>query len=778
MTKRRKRNKKPVLIILMAAMLVLLIGAAASVYFFLWKPAENLYLTTIESAQASPYEEANRTIDSAINALEGNLFSKDYIRNLVEMKENLRIKEFEKALDEGDFDRAAVLAEGLPSEYGKRHQEAVSQREEELRREKEELQREMERKIEEAYLSAEQLEQDGKDEEAEQAFLALGDYRDAKERAAIVRERIELNQARAVFTGYNYLEAAAALNALGTEQAKKEAEEMLIARENRRVQIREEAKSRLAAGAWHIAAAGTDSCWISGDARFAEAPDSADRVFSGLTNVFFVKDGKVYPAGETFGDEEKIAALTDVVDIASGITHGVFLSSNGRVTGVGSNGFGRLEVDRWLKIQDVAAGAWHTVGLELSGYVVACGNNDHGQCNVSEWETITAVAAGLWHTVGLKEDGTVVACGDNSYGQCEVSDWTDILSVACGACYTVGLKEDGTVVACGDNSAGQCEVSEWTEVAAIAAGAYHTAGIRLDGTLVVCGIAPEELPQNVSVMETGWDGEPQKAVESIKNTEAKAYIEGKDSELGPWLYLDQNGAVTIFLDDTEERTPFRLDMIAKAGHLPEGRVTNPEASGNVIRMITELPEIQARKANAVVAFTGDYIGYTSNRKAVMIRNGITYYNRDETTTLAIMPEGTLNVYAKGETNAEKLVSQGVKDSFSFGPLLLNNGAIVYNKGDTVITMRVVFGYTDPYHYVTLVTQRDRLKQMSYMMTAEVMKRYGVKVAYNLDGGHSTSLVFMGKELSLLGKDGKKHTNIRGLSDIIIFLQNKEVQPLE
>ena len=61
---------------------------------------------------------------------------------------------------------------------------------------------------------------------------------------------------------------------------------------------------------------------------------------------------------------------------------------------------------------------------------------------------------------------------------------------------------------------------------------------------------------------------------------------------------------------------------------------------------------------------------------------------------------------------------------------------------------------------------------------KVCERYGCRAAYNFDGGHSTSLVFMGQELSLLTLADTPHGNIRGLSDIVIFLQNDAVQPKE
>ena len=45
------------------------------------------------------------------------------------------------------------------------------------------------------------------------------------------------------------------------------------------------------------------------------------------------------------------------------------------------------------------------------------------------------------------------------------------------------------------------------------------------------------------------------------------------------------------------------------------------------------------------------------------------------------------------------------------------------------------------------------------------------MAYNLDGGHSSSLVFMGLELSLVStRSNWKYNNIRGLSDVVMFLE--------
>ncbi len=699
--------------------------------------------TALETSEQAPYTEAKAALEQTIETLNGKWGTDRKIFELQEKSDALDAAEIKRAIDAKELDYAAELLQKLDRErYAKLYEES-------------------------AYRIADTLERMGDDRDALSAFLALGTVRDAQQRAAAIQERLDFLAAQGVFTGSNFDEAIAALYALGTEngeQAAKQLEKQKAALKN---ELRKKAQGRIGAGAWHTAAIGITP-WIAGDKRYSDAPEAADRIVSGLTSLLFLQDGKVICAGETYGAAEEIASYTDVVDAASGLNHALFLHADGTVSGVGSRAFGRLETADWTEIVSVAAGAWHSAAVRADGTVLACGGNEKGQCEVSAWSDVAFVSAGLWHTVGLKTDGTAVACGDNTYGQCDVSDWTDLVAIVCGACHTVGLKSDGTVVACGDNAAGQCAVSTWTDAAAIAAGAYHTVAVRLDGSTVSAGLLPQALPEE-PLFDSIWTCETIEQPEP-EHAEAKPYIEGEDADYGPWLYLDPYGAVLICIDDSEPHMPFRADLLATKNALPGGRVTNPEATGTVIRMETELPYEQAQKHRAVLAFTGDYIGFTANRKGVMIRNGIVYYDRSETNTLAILPDGTLKVYQKGEINAKQLLQMGVRDSFSFGPVLVENGKSVADPKSDTVTMRVVFGYGDPYHYIVAVAERDRALQMTYTMVAQVCENYGCRTAYNLDGGHSTSLAFLGRELSLISlTDGRPHHNYRALSDIIVFL---------
>lgn len=746
--------------------------AAGGYLLYQYRDAESVARYALSAMESGTFESTYSGRDASF-ALRENMFGDRFVDEVDAKVRELTEAEILRRIDRKDFDGARellpVVAEDRQAELTLLMDERIAAIEaaqaEELARAK-------------AYAAAVALEAQGKNAEAYEAFLALGDYQMSADHAASLKVKLDFAAAAAVFTGENYEEGIAALLALGTAEGNAEAERLTeewqesLAR--RRAAIYANAQGRLSAGLWHTAAAG-DAPFLAGDARFGAAPEAADKVVSGPTAVYYLKDGRVIHTNETFGAPETVAAFDDVIDAAAGPAHGLFLHENGRVTGLGSASMGRLDVDRWNHITGVAAGAWHSVGLQQSGTVTACGDNRFGQCDVERWDGIVSVKAGLWHTVGLRADGTAVACGSNEYGQCNVAGWTDLVAIDCGACCTVGLRADGTAVACGDNSVGQCEIANWTELCAIAAGGFHTVGLRYDGSLVATGTdtnGQATLPTSAFAFDWTLD-------DALTSTATDAlpqpYIEGEGTETGPWLYADANGFVLICLDETVERNPFRADLIATSRAIPSGRVTNPEAKGQVIRMDVALPEDQARAAHAVVAFTGDYIGYTANRKSVMIRNGVVYYDRAEQNTLALLPDGTMALYEKGETNAEALLALGVRDSFCFGPTLAVDGVSTNPKGEGY-TMRVAFGYTDPFHYLAVVGQRDREVQLTLQQIANICAGYGCRIAYNLDGGHSTSLVFLGRELSLLTLTGTNHHNIRGLSDVIVFLENDRVQP--
>ncbi len=207
----------------------------------------------------------------------------------------------------------------------------------------------------------------------------------------------------------------------------------------------------------------------------------------GYHSLYLLSDGRVSASGLNTHGVTDVGDWRDIIAICCGESHAMGLRADGTVVAVGDSSFQRLEVDGWTDIVAIAAGEMHSVGLRSDGTVVAVGQNSNGQCDVSDWTDIIAICAGRWHTVGIRADGTCVATGWNQDGQCEVSDWEDVVAACAGEYHTVGLKADGTCLKAGWNKSGQLDVDGWNGIKELCAGRYHTLGLRGDGTCVATG---------------------------------------------------------------------------------------------------------------------------------------------------------------------------------------------------------------------------------------------------------------------------------------------------
>ncbi len=334
------------------------------------------------------------------------------------------------------------------------------------------------------YNGAQTLLEAGNREEAIEAFQALGDYRDSRERALSIQEDwyrqaenlLELgdtNRAATIFGGLrDYADAGERSRTLWAEIVQPE---------------------YISAGGWFTAALRNNAMAAAiGDNREDQCQVGSwlnmASISAGWEHTLGLRtDGTVVAAGYNGDGRGDVDDWRDMVAVSAGQWHSVGLKSNGRVIGLGCSNDGRISFDSWRDIIGISAGRNHTVALEADYTALATGDNSSGQCNVSAWSNLRAVSAGGAHTLGLRWDGTVAAVGEKANSQCRVDDWTDITAISAGFYHSVGLKSDGTVVATGDNSWGQCDVSQWTDIVAISAGGYHTLGLRADGSIVATG---------------------------------------------------------------------------------------------------------------------------------------------------------------------------------------------------------------------------------------------------------------------------------------------------
>ena len=151
--------------------------------------------------------------------------------------------------------------------------------------------------------------------------------------------------------------------------------------------------------------------------------------------------------------------------------------------------------------------------------------------------------------------------------------------------------------------------------------------------------------------------------------------------------------------------------------------------------VTAKTSVIAADNNAILAVNGDYYG--ANSTGYVIRNGVVY-----------------------------------RDLLAFGPALVENGEIAVDTNTEVgqamaSNPRTAIGIIDENHYIIVVSdgRTSESEGLSLYQLAEVMKSYGAKTAYNLDGGGSSTLYFNGQVINKPTTGGNKISE-RAVSDIV------------
>ena len=178
--------------------------------------------------------------------------------------------------------------------------------------------------------------------------------------------------------------------------------------------------------------------------------------------------------------------------------------------------------------------------------------------------------------------------------------------------------------------------------------------------------------------------------------------------------------------------------------------------------------------NAILAVNGDYYG--ANSTGYVIRNGVVYRDtvREDSSNgdLAIYKDGSFKIIYENQISADQLVKDGVVNLLAFGPALVENSEIAVGTNEEVgqamaSNPRTAIGIIDENHYIIVVSdgRTSESKGLSLYQMAEVMKSYGVKTAYNLDGGGSSTLYFNGQVINKPTTGGNKISE-RSVSDIV------------
>ncbi|WP_415078164.1 phosphodiester glycosidase family protein [Microbacterium sp.] len=190
--------------------------------------------------------------------------------------------------------------------------------------------------------------------------------------------------------------------------------------------------------------------------------------------------------------------------------------------------------------------------------------------------------------------------------------------------------------------------------------------------------------------------------------------------------------------------------------------------------ITERTSEIAADNDAVFAVNGDYYGFRDT--GIVIRNGVVYRDEPARDGLVFYTDGSVEVYDETATSADELVADGAWNTLSFGPAIVEDGAVVAGIEDVEIDTnfgnhsiqgdqpRTAVGVIDDNHLVFVVVdgrQSGYSEGVTLTELADIMVGLGATTAYNLDGGGSSTMYFNGDLVNQPSNGGE-----RGTSDIL------------
>ena len=241
-------------------------------------------------------------------------------------------------------------------------------------------------------------------------------------------------------------------------------------------------------------------------------PSIYQNISTGGAFSLFLKNSQVYACGYNGSGQlglgtpyypnkpTLIPKLTDIIQVATGIHHSLFLNNKGQVFACGANYNGQLGlgggdrekitpqlVSQLIDIVQIAAGYYYSLCLSNAGQIYSFGNNDSGQLGLGDnvnsntpkvilqLNHIIQIVAGKDHSLVLSTTGKVYAYGSNIYGKLGLGTNKDkniptlinfvdvIIQISSGGNHSLFLTNAGQIYVCGSNTRGQLGLKDIEE---------------------------------------------------------------------------------------------------------------------------------------------------------------------------------------------------------------------------------------------------------------------------------------------------------------------------
>ena len=246
-----------------------------------------------------------------------------------------------------------------------------------------------------------------------------------------------------------------------------------------------------------------------------------------------------------------------------------------------------------------------------------------------------------------------------------------------------------------------------------------------------------------------------------------------DPDKGLWLYVSTDMRVEIVrktdtAKKSEPRRWFEAEIFVREGSGEFLKTYYHELNPRTKKLAET--QVIARENHLVFAINTDWYYYRVLRNAkkrtmpvgVILRGGEVFYD-DPTKNLsniiptrdylALYPDGNMEAFDYNGPGGEELLALGAYETLCFGPILLRDGEMTEPtkrlgaKGNN--NPRTAVGMVTPGHYVAIMVEGRTKKSVGCRLDylADLFAKKGCRVAFNLDGGGTSSMIFMGVYLN-------------------------------
>jgi len=178
----------------------------------------------------------------------------------------------------------------------------------------------------------------------------------------------------------------------------------------------------------------------------------------------------------------------------------------------------------------------------------------------------------------------------------------------------------------------------------------------------------------------------------------------------------------------------------------------------------ETVSAMAESHDAIFAINADYASHYDTgyviRNGQILRSSVSYRN-----CVTLYDDGHIGTFAESSIPINDVLNDGAWQLWSFGPVLINDSVSVasVNDGldrDAVNNPRTAFGMVSPNHFMFVcVDGRTTISAgVDIEELADIMLQLNTSVAYNFDGGGSSTMYFDGEVINIPSQGSEREVS--------------------